>query len=171
MQNFKTTYGIVIAVFAMLYTQPGFAQENNSEMDAYLNLNALSDTQKSIIQTERKKIKESREAFKKSLTKEQLNILKNPVLTKEEKRANLVASFTEMQKNLIVESETRIKGMAKRIKPTLSENQKKELKGLKQRYSKLKNGDSRGTRVNKEEFKNRNRKPKNFNNTDKIRTN
>lgn len=166
--NLKTTYRLIPAILMLFYIQNGFSQSGSSEIDTYLNLNSLSQEQKKIIQIEQKKIIETREAFKSSLSQEQLNILTNTTLSKEEKRSTLVASFSKVQRKLILESETRIKGMANRIKPTLTEKQKKDLKGLKQRYSKLKNGDSRGIRVNKNEYRNRIKRPKNNKNMDKV---
>lgn len=170
MEYLRTTFGFLFVLMTLLISENVLAQENDASMEVYLNLSTLTEAQKKIIQTERQKIRVSREAFKKSLTKEQINILKNPTLTKDQKRMKLVATFSERQTSLVLESETRIKGMAERIKPTLSENQRKELKGLKQRFSKLKNGDSRRIRVNKEELKRRKQKTKNNSAIDKKRT-
>ncbi len=129
-----------------------------SQDDDYLKLKSLTDAQKEIISFETKKIKESREIFKRSLTQAQIEILKSEKLTKEQKRFKLMQSFSSSQRNIINESERRVKLMAKRIKPTLTDNQKRELRAINARMSKTKKGDSRGTRIKQGELDNRRKK-------------
>ena len=54
--------------------------------------------------------------------------------------------------------------MASKIRPTLTDKQKKEIRGIKTKNSRFKTGDSRGTRFNKDKIKDRKLpfKPKNL---------
>ena len=83
----------------------------------------------------------------------------NSKLSKEQRRSRLVASFSKNQKNLIRESEKRIKSMASKIRPTLTDKQKKEIRGIKTKNNRFKTGDSRGTRFNKDKIKDRKKPP------------
>ena len=86
-----------------------FIQLNSQSLDDdYLKLKSLTEAQKQIISYETKKIKESREIFKKSLSQAQLEILKSKTLTKEQKRFKLMESFSSSQRNIINESERRV---------------------------------------------------------------
>ena len=83
----------------------------------------------------------------------------NPKLTKEQRRSKLVRSFSKNQKNLIRQSEKRVRSMASKIRPTLTEKQKKEIRGIRMRNNRFKTGDSRGTRFNKDKIKDRKKPP------------
>ena len=141
-----------------------FIQLNSQSLDDdYLKLKSLTEAQKQIISYETKKIKESREIFKKSLSQAQLEILKSKTLTKEQKRFKLMESFSSSQRNIINESERRVELMAKKIKPTLTDNQKRELKAINSRMSKMKKGDSRGTRIKQGQLDSRRKSSQNDN--------
>ena len=141
-----------------------FIQLNSQSLDDdYLKLKSLTEAQKQIISYETKKIKESREIFKRSLTQAQIEILKSEKLTKEQKRFKLMQSFSSSQRNIINESERRVKVMAKKIKPTLTDNQKRELKAINSRMSKMKKGDSRGTRIKQGQLDSRRKSSRNDN--------
>ena len=55
---------------------------------------------------------------------------------------------------MIRETENRLKKLSFDIKSSLNNNQKKELKNLKFKNSKLKSGDTRGNKVKDKNFRN-----------------
>ncbi|MES2239535.1 MAG: hypothetical protein V4497_04675 [Bacteroidota bacterium] len=83
--------------------------------------------QQKLVQEQRDLIKANREAFKASLTAEQLGILKDANLNKQEKQAALILTFTTEQKNLLNENKQNIKELKKDFKNTLSNEQRQQI--------------------------------------------
>lgn len=143
---YKTLF--ILILFSSYF---GLGQDENSPI---FNLKSLSQEQKNLIGEQRKKIKASREKFRGSLTSKQLEILKNSNLSKLDKRRALITTFTNNQKKMIRQTENRLKKLSFDIKSSLNNNQKKELKNLKFKNSKLKSGDTRGNKVKDKNFRN-----------------
>jgi hypothetical protein len=83
--------------------------------------------QQKLVQQQRDLIKANREAFKASLTAEQLSILKDASLSKEQKQAALVLTFTTAQKNLLNESKENIKDLRRDFKNSLTTEQRQQI--------------------------------------------
>ncbi|GEL10307.1 hypothetical protein SAMN05192550_0661 [Flavobacterium glycines] len=83
--------------------------------------------QQKLVQQQRDLIKANREAFKASLTAEQLAILKDASLSKEQKQAALVLTFTTAQKNLLNESKENIKDLRRDFKNSLTTEQRQQI--------------------------------------------
>ncbi|TXD54397.1 MULTISPECIES: hypothetical protein [unclassified Polaribacter] len=86
---------IISFISLMLFNTTLFAQDSN------YNLIKKEVTQKQInlLQNERTVMKANREAFKASLTKDQLAILRNKTISKNQIRKQLVATFSRNQKD------------------------------------------------------------------------
>ncbi|MBF12486.1 MAG: hypothetical protein CMC63_09950 [Flavobacteriaceae bacterium] len=151
MNNFSS---FILLLFFVMITSLGFTQEDIN-MEKLSQLPFLTEDQKAMLRTERSKLKESRDAFRKSLNSEQIAILKNSSLSNSQKKLKLSASFSQQQKTLLKLSENRTKAMTNRLKASLSDRQKKEFKLLKSRMNKMKTGDSRGTRLKQNQLQNR----------------
>lgn len=83
--------------------------------------------QQKLVKEQRELIKANREAFKASLTAEQLAILKDASLNKEQKQAALILTFTTVQKNLLNENRENIKELKKDFKNTLTNEQRQQI--------------------------------------------
>jgi hypothetical protein len=83
--------------------------------------------QQKLVKEQRDLIKANREAFKASLTAEQLAILKDASLNKEQKQAALILTFTTVQKNLLNENRENIKELKKDFKNTLTNEQRQQI--------------------------------------------
>lgn len=83
--------------------------------------------QRKLVQEQRELIKANREAFKASLTAEQLAILKDANLNRQEKQAALILTFTAAQKNLLNENKENIKELKKDFKNTLTNEQRQQI--------------------------------------------
>ncbi|MEL1241453.1 hypothetical protein [Flavobacterium flavipallidum] len=83
--------------------------------------------QQKLVQEQREMIKANREAFKASLTAEQLAILKDMSLSKEQKQAALAQTFTLAQKNLLNENRENIRELKRDFKNSLTNEQRQQL--------------------------------------------
>jgi vacuolar-type H+-ATPase subunit H len=72
-------------------------------------------------------MKANREAFKASLTAEQLAILKDRSLTREQQQAALVATFSDAQKAILNENREKAKSLKEEFKTTLTKEQRQQL--------------------------------------------
>ncbi len=72
-------------------------------------------------------MKANRDAFKASLTAEQLAILKDRTLTKEQQQSALVATFTATQKAILSENRERAKALKEEFRTTITKEQRQQL--------------------------------------------
>lgn len=115
----KSIITITVFLFFMgLYT--GSAQKSTV-------IDNFTTEQQKLVQEQRDMIKANREAFKASLTAEQLAILKDASLSKEQKQAALVQTFTTAQKNLLNESKENIKELKRDFKNSLTNEQRQQI--------------------------------------------
>merc|ERR1739844_488694 len=92
----KTTFTLVLLVVMMISVNV-FAQDANYN----LIKKEFTKEQIDLLQKEREVIKANRKAFKKSLTENQLAILRDKTISKTEIRKRLVATFSRDQKNMV----------------------------------------------------------------------
>ena len=90
---------------------------------------------------EREVIKANRKAFKKSLTENQLAILRDKTISKTEIRKRLVATFSRDQKNMVQNQQIRLRKTRETFRKTLTREQRKM---LKQKIDKMRNTKDRG---------------------------
>lgn len=83
--------------------------------------------QQKLVKEQRDLIKANREAFKASLTPEQLAILKDASLTKEQKQAALIQTFTAAQKNLLNQTKENFKELKRDFKNSLTTEQRQQI--------------------------------------------
>ena len=81
----------------MLYNTPFIAQ--NSRFDVIQK--ELTKQQRDLLQNEKEVMKANRKAFKASLTKGQMTILRDKTISKIEIRKRLAATFSTIQKNMV----------------------------------------------------------------------
>jgi hypothetical protein len=86
-------------------------------------------------------MKINREAFKASLTKEQLILLRNKTISKYEIRKRLVATFSRNQKNIVKIQQVSLRKTRDNFRKTLTGEQRKM---LKERIDKTRNSKDRG---------------------------
>ena len=86
-------------------------------------------------------MKANRDAFKATLTKEQLAILKDKTISKTEIRQRLLATFTKTQKDLVRNQQLRLRQTRESFRKTLTRDQRKT---LQERIDKIRNSKDRG---------------------------
>ena len=109
---------ITITVFMGMFTA---SAQKSTVIDNF------TTEQQKLVKEQRDLIKANREAFKASLTAEQLAILKDASLNKEQKQAALILTFTTVQKNLLNENRENIKELKKDFKNTLTNEQRQQI--------------------------------------------
>lgn len=114
-----------------------FAQNSNYK----LITKELNAEQKKLLQKEKEVMKANRAAFKATLTKAQLAILKDKSISKTEIKQRLVASFTKTQKDLVRNQQLRLRETRDNFRKTLTKEQRKT---LRERINKIKNTRDRG---------------------------
>ncbi len=85
----------------------------------------LTEAQKELLATERELMKADRNALKASLTEEQLAILKDKSLSKNEIRKRLSKSFSKNQRELIELQQRRLRDTREAFRQTLTDEQRK----------------------------------------------
>ena len=83
-------------------------------------------------------MKTNRDAFKSTLTTEQLAILKDKTISKSEIRAKLMSTFTSAQKDLVRNQQIRLRKTRDNFRKTLTGEQRKILKERIDKSRKLK---------------------------------
>jgi hypothetical protein len=101
----------------------------------------LTQEQKDLLQKEKEVMKTNREAFKASLTSEQLVILRDKTISKNEIRKLLVASFSRNQKSMVNNQQISLRKTRDNFRKTLTSEQRKM---LKERIDKISNSKDRG---------------------------
>ena len=118
MKSITTILTITITLF--LGSTKTFAQEKELKEN-------LTVEQQKLLQEQRDVMKANREAFKASLTAEQLTILKDRSLTREQQQAALVATFSDAQKAILNENREKAKALKEEFKTTLTKEQRQQL--------------------------------------------
>ena len=121
----------------MLFNTAVFAQESSFS----LIQKELTQRQRDLLQKEKEVMKINREAFKASLTKEQLILLRNKTISKYEIRKRLVATFSRNQKNIVKIQQVSLRKTRDNFRKTLTGEQRKM---LKERIDKTRNSKDRG---------------------------
>lgn len=116
----KSIITLFIITFTLLFWSTyAFAQDKEP-------IENLTVEQQKLLKEQRDVIKANREAFKASLTAEQLAILKDRSLNKEQQQAALIATFTEAQKSILNENRERAKSLREELKSSLSKEQRQQ---------------------------------------------
>ncbi len=92
----------------------------------------LTIEQQRLLQEQRDVLKANREAFKASLTAEQLAILKDKSLSKEQQQAALIATFNETQRAMLNENREKAKALKEEFKTSLTKEQRQQLHAEKE---------------------------------------
>ena len=121
----------------MLFNTTVFAQDSSFS----LIQKELTEQQRNLLQKEKDVMKINREAFKASLTKEQLVLLRDRTISKYEIRKRLVASFSRNQKNMVQNQQVSLRKTRDNFRKTLTGEQRKM---LKERIDKIRNSKDRG---------------------------
>jgi hypothetical protein len=121
----------------MLFNTAVFAQDSSFS----LIQKELTQHQRDLLQKEKEVMKINREAFKASLTKEQLVLLRNKTISKYEIRKRLVATFSRNQKNIVKIQQVSLRKTRDNFRKTLTGEQRKM---LKERIDKTRNSKDRG---------------------------
>jgi len=116
---------LLIAFTLFLGTTKVLAQEKEP-------IENLTVEKHKLLQEQRDVMKANREAFKASLTAEQLAILKDRTLTKEQQQSALVATFTDAQKAILSENKEKAKALKEEFKTTLTKEQRQQLHAEKE---------------------------------------
>ncbi|MEY4085237.1 MAG: hypothetical protein RL074_1024 [Bacteroidota bacterium] len=111
---------LIITITLFLGSTKTFAQEKELKEN-------LTVEQQKLLQEQRDVMKANREAFKASLTAEQLAILKDGSLTREQQQAALVATFSDAQKAILNENREKAKALKEEFKTTLTKEQRQQL--------------------------------------------
>jgi murein L,D-transpeptidase YcbB/YkuD len=111
---------LIITITLFLGSTKTFAQEKELKEN-------LTVEQQKLLQEQRDVMKANREAFKASLTAEQLTILKDRSLTREQQQAALVATFSDAQKAILNENREKAKALKEEFKTTLTKEQRQQL--------------------------------------------
>ena len=147
---------IFFSIASFVYSQQRPAPPQlEIEVRLFSRMKTLSQEQKNQIFSELETIKKSRELFRGTLSKKQQNILRNNNLSLFKKRELLIRTFTPSQRDIINKADTRMKTLIHNVKTNFSEKQRKELHDLKRKYSKIRQGDPRGSRRKVRETENR----------------
>jgi hypothetical protein len=101
----------------------------------------LTQEQRDLLQKEKEVMKTNREAFKASLTSQQLAILRDKTISKNEIRKLLVASFSRNQKSMVNSQQISLRKTRDNFRKTLTSEQRKM---LKERIDKISNSKDRG---------------------------
>ncbi|MGV6845622.1 MAG: hypothetical protein ACWA42_05795 [Lutibacter sp.] len=118
-----------ILFVSFLGVNNGFAQVNSADNQKKTDeVIELTETQINLINNQRDLIKKNRAKFKASLSKEQLAILNNSQLTKLERQKALIASFTQMQQNLLKQQRLSIDALKLQFRNSLTDSQLQQIR-------------------------------------------
>jgi len=87
----------------------------------------LTKEQQQLIKEQRELVIANRDAFKGTLTAEQLSILDNKELSKQERLKNLVSTFTAAQKELIAKNRASINALKETFKNSMTSEQRQHM--------------------------------------------
>ena len=97
-------------------------QSQNNEV-----MQNLTQTQQQLMKEQRELVVANREAFKATLNAEQLSILDNKELSKQERLKNLVSTFTATQKELMAKNKASIDALKATFKKTMTTEQRQHM--------------------------------------------
>lgn len=140
----KSITTIILIIFTLfLGTTKVLAQEKEP-------IRNLTFEQQKLLQEQRDVIKANREAFKASLTAEQLAILKDRSLTKEQQQSALIATFTDAQKSFLSEHREKAKLLKEEFKTTLTKEQRQQFHSERENKIREKLSEIKERRVEKD---------------------
>ncbi len=153
-------YILFSSIISFAYSQERqISPQAGIEARLFPTMKTLSKEQKNQIASELDNIKRSRELFRGTLSKKQLDILKNNSLSSLKKREMLIKTFTPSQRDILNKADVRVKNLIHNVKSNFSDKQRKELNDLKRKYSKIRQGDPRGSRLKAGEMERRKKRP------------
>jgi hypothetical protein len=97
-------------------------QSQNNEL-----MQNLTKEQQNLVKQQREIVVANRDAFKATLTAEQLSILDNKELTKQDRLKKLTATFTTKQKELIAKNKQSIDALKETFKNTMTMEQHQQM--------------------------------------------
>jgi len=121
MKNKKSIKLIILISFCFLLGLTSIEAQNNTLMQN------LTETQQQLLKEQRELVVTNREIFKASLTKDQLTILDNSALTKQERLKALTSTFTTDQKNLMAKNKASIEALKETFKNSLTAEQREHM--------------------------------------------
>jgi vacuolar-type H+-ATPase subunit H len=139
----KSINTLFLIAFTLLISNSNVLAQNKEPLDN------LTVEQQKLLQGQREIMKANREVFKASLTTEQLAILKDRTLNKEQQHAALVATFTEAQKSILSENRERAKTLKEEFRTTLTKEQRQQLHSQNDNKIREKVNEIRERRVRK----------------------
>ncbi|MCM2301544.1 MAG: hypothetical protein NDI80_02870 [Flavobacteriaceae bacterium] len=118
MKSFKIFLTALILLFVGI---SGIHAQNNEVMQN------LTQEQQQLMKQQRALVVANREAFKATLSAEQLAILDNKKLTKQERQRMLVSTFTSTQKELMAKNKASIEVLQETFKNTMTTEQRQHM--------------------------------------------
>ena len=133
-------------LLCLLLTQGLFAQKK--QMESERGERIYTPAQIEMIKEQRRLIKADKDAFRATLSKEQLAVFKNEDLNREERRKVLKEMLTPVQKELLASNKAKAKALREKFKATITAAQKEALKKRRQklrekRHKRHENGEKR----------------------------
>jgi hypothetical protein len=118
MKSFKIFSTLILFLFIGISS----VQSQNNEV-----MQNLTQEQQQLMKQQRELVVANREAFKATLTAEQLSILDNKELTKQERLKNLVSTFTSAQKELMSKNKASIDALKETFKNSMTTEQRQHM--------------------------------------------
>jgi len=121
-------FGLLVGIYS---SQAQQKEQDQIQTKSKINQAAmadLTDAQKLMLQKQRELIKQNRERFKASLSKQQLAILENTKLTKQERQKALIASFTEVQQKMMKEQRSTVQAVKQQFRNSLTSEQIQQIR-------------------------------------------
>jgi glutamate/tyrosine decarboxylase-like PLP-dependent enzyme len=123
---------IIITVFSL---NTLVSQDKKSKFSIEL-LETFTDTQKELLEKERKYLDKQRTSIRKTFNDSQLEIISDTTISKREKKKMIIESFSNDQKRIIERYDKRIDTIRKKFNRTLSKNQRILITKIKRKKSK-----------------------------------
>jgi murein L,D-transpeptidase YcbB/YkuD len=121
-------FGLLVGIYSSQAQQKEQEQIQTKSKVNQAAMADLTDAQKLMLQKQRELIKQNREKFKASLSKQQLAILENTKLTKHERQKALIASFTEAQQKMMQEQRSTVQAVKQQFKNSLTSEQIQQIR-------------------------------------------
>lgn len=137
MKSFK----IFSTLLFFLFIGISSVQSQNNEV-----MQNLTQEQQQLMKQQRELVVANREAFKATLTAEQLSILDNKELTKQERLKNLVSTFTSAQKELMSKNKESIDALKETFKNSMSTEQRQHMQSQNMNKMREMNNEGGGHR-------------------------
>lgn len=139
MKTIKIIMVVVVGLLAGISNTEAQQAQNRSQVNKAAMEN-FTEAQKLMLQEQRELIKQNRETFKASLSAEQLAILENAALTKQERRQALVASFTKAQQQLLQQQKMNMQAIRQQFKSTLTDGQLQQIRTRLRSHENIQDG-------------------------------